>query len=376
MIYRAKFQNFKALRDVEVTFDSRLTVLVGPNGSGKSSVLEAIYQLCQGALVGTYPHGFHPGQGVLIGSNPQGFNPAALAECVSSGASLTQLRLEAIAKGPKDVEYEVLVAPPVKTPNQPHPFHHLPLVCTLTQRSGGSSKVWLNQPPPLEVTDPFRPATLLRLDAAKLAAASQPSSLPPVMQSDGAGLASALAYLALNQPERFQEIVTAFKQVIPIVNRIRFDKVQITGFGDLLLFDFRGAPGVKAAFVSQGTLFALGLLTVILGPQRPRIVLLDDLDHGLHPKAQMELVDVLRKLLDQYSDLQIIATSHSPYILDRLEPREVRMMALKDHGSAVCAPLTSHPEFERWKEAMSPGEFWSTFYEDWLTRKPEPQPAR
>jgi DNA repair exonuclease SbcCD ATPase subunit len=40
MIHRAKFQNFKALRDVEVTFDSRLTVIVGPNGSGKTSLLQ------------------------------------------------------------------------------------------------------------------------------------------------------------------------------------------------------------------------------------------------------------------------------------------------------------------------------------------------
>src|SRR5579859_3305801 len=47
MIHRAKFQNFKALRDVEVTFDSRLTVLVGPNGSGKSSVLQGIHYLTQ-----------------------------------------------------------------------------------------------------------------------------------------------------------------------------------------------------------------------------------------------------------------------------------------------------------------------------------------
>ena len=45
MIHRATFQNFKALRDVTVTFDRRLTVLVGPNGCGKSSVLKVIEYL-------------------------------------------------------------------------------------------------------------------------------------------------------------------------------------------------------------------------------------------------------------------------------------------------------------------------------------------
>src|SRR5436305_1424645 len=56
MITRAKFQNFKALRDVEITFDSRLTVLVGPNGSGKTSVLRAI------SLLGQVANGQQPGQ--------------------------------------------------------------------------------------------------------------------------------------------------------------------------------------------------------------------------------------------------------------------------------------------------------------------------
>jgi hypothetical protein len=48
---------------------------------------------------------------------------------------------------------------------------------------------------------------------------------------------------------------------------------------------------------------------------------------------------------------------------------------LNDDGSAMCKPLTDHPDFERWKESMSPGEFWSTFYEDWLTKTREPQPV-
>jgi hypothetical protein len=50
-------------------------------------------------------------------------------------------------------------------------------------------------------------------------------------------------------------------------------------------------------------------------------------------------------------------------------------MDLQSDGTAVCAPLTDHPEFERWKQAMSPGEFWGTFYENWLTNKPALQPA-
>jgi predicted ATPase len=190
------------------------------------------------------------------------------------------------------------------------------------------------------------------------------------LQPDGRGLASVLAYLALNQPEHFQTVVEAVRQVIPSILRLRFDKQQQGGFLDVLLFDFKGAAGIRATHASTGTLFALGLITAILGPNRPTVLLLDDIDHGLHPQAQSQLIAVLRRFLDLYSDLQIIATSHSPYILDQLAWNEVRVTSLDDDGSANCVPLTDHPNVEKWKDAMSPGEFWSHAGEEWVKKLP------
>ncbi|NPA97389.1 MAG: AAA family ATPase [Crenarchaeota archaeon] len=39
---RLRVRNFKSLRDVEIGFPSRVTILVGPNGSGKTALIEAI----------------------------------------------------------------------------------------------------------------------------------------------------------------------------------------------------------------------------------------------------------------------------------------------------------------------------------------------
>jgi len=223
--------------------------------------------------------------------------------------------------------------------------------------------------PPENAALPLGPAQLIRFDTTALASPTQPKGIPPSVQENGNGLAATLGYLALNQPEQFQAIVSEYKKVIRNVSRIRFNEQQQgNGTTKSLLFDFLGAPGVRASLVSSGTLYTLGLLTVILGPNQPRVILFDDLDHGLHPKAQMELIEVLRKLLDQYPDLQIIATSHSPYILDKLQPNEVRVMALNDDGSAACARLEDHPKYPMWKDSMSPGEFWSHAGEDWVKK--------
>jgi len=79
------------------------------------------------------------------------------------------------------------------------------------------------------------------------------------------------------------------------------------------------------------------------------------------------LIALLRRLLDADKDLQLIATTHSPYMLDSMDPKEVRMTLLRD-GATVCAGLTEHPDFEKWKDEMAPGEMWSLFGEKWLER--------
>lgn len=224
----------------------------------------------------------------------------------------------------------------------------------------------------------FDTSALVRFSAARLALPTVVRTYPPLIDGDGTGLAATLQHIRSKYSERYNAIEAAFKRVIPAVERVRFDKGYIPDagqYGDILLIDYTATKEVKAPHVSSGTLFALGILTVALGPDSPNVILLDDLDHGLHPKAQLELIEVFRELTNQNADLQIIATSHSPYILDRLEWNEVRVTTLNDDGSAVCKPLTDHPDYERWKDAMSPGEFWSHAGEEWVAKARRAEPA-
>jgi predicted ATP-binding protein involved in virulence len=41
-IHSIKIQNFRALEDIRVEFDSKVNVIVGPNAAGKTTILEAI----------------------------------------------------------------------------------------------------------------------------------------------------------------------------------------------------------------------------------------------------------------------------------------------------------------------------------------------
>jgi predicted ATPase len=363
MIHRARFQNYKALKAVEITFDSRLTVLVGPNGSGKTSVLRGIYWLCQLATGNNLSQ--QTASQIVQGLNttysgPTGEQFFELLDMTSGAETGIRFRTH-----PKERF----------NPGIPGSSSQDTSMTTLVRE--GQSKNWLpGSAMPFPGPLAFCPAEYIALNASKLAAPSNTTATPPPMQTDGSGLASLLGYFKYFDEPRFDQAVELFQKVIPQVTRIRMDRVAIGGgtLGEGLVFDMPNRRGVTASSMSDGTLYILGLIVKILDPQRPKTLLIDDIDHGFHPKAQLTIVELLHKLLEEIPDLQIIATSHSPYILDRLEWNEVRVTSLDDDGSAVVARLDDHPDFERWKDAMTPGEFWSTFYEDWATKlKPAAQ---
>ena len=55
-------------------------------------------------------------------------------------------------------------------------------------------------------------------------------------------------------------------------------------------------------------------------------------------------------------------------------PRRVPLAA-DEAGNVVIDGLTAHPDYDRWKDVMLPGEFWSTVGEKWLLDKKEPADA-
>jgi len=53
--------------------------------------------------------------------------------------------------------------------------------------------------------------------------------------------------------------------------------------------------------------------------------------------------------MDQHAGLQIVATSHSPYLIDELNDDEVWVLNLRDDGTAAAACLADHPDAERFR---------------------------
>ncbi len=364
MIRKIQIQNFKCLRDVDIDLE-RFTVFVGANGSGKTSVLEAVHNAVRAATGDPQKVFAHERHGDWVYT--RGGEGDLLIRCETNGGTFC-----------------VEASPPDGFPPLPEDL----------QKGRWEYRIlpWRQDlAAPLE---PARRLVFLHLNAAVMGQPSYSEENPPRVQYTGEGLASVLAFMALNDPRGFEELTAIARTLIPRLQRIRFRKATVHKTerefvkfgadtverrtrrpyqGELILFDFDNADNVSARTASEGTMLMLGLLTVLLGPTRPRILLLDDIEHGLHPLAQKQLVTVIGQLMQKFPDLQLLATAHSPYLLNHVAPEQVRIMAVGPDGHALCGRLIDHPKFPKWKDEMAPGELWSIFGEKWLAEK---EPAR
>ncbi|WP_437729953.1 AAA family ATPase [Sorangium sp. So ce1335] len=393
MIQQVSFTNFKSLRRVDAHL-GRFMVIVGPNGSGKTSILDGLHYLA------------HVTRSPLAQVMRGVFAPPSLKSRGSTGAM--RLALSGRFHG-VNAEVELTVECEDDANGSSHWLGKLARrwgdVIEETAETDRGSRHLKPEPlvasPPESVREHEHPemtelerelgsARKLRLDLEALAAPSYSEEETPHLATNGKDLASVLADAAGRSPEVFQWIQEAARRVIPTLERIRtrrakvhrreYQDVRIDGepilhsvdrfyWGQQLVLDFKGAPDVPAPLASEGTLLVIGLLTALWMEPRPRLLLLDDIDKALHPRAQEELVTQIRKILEMSPELQVIATSHSPYLLDHFDAQDVLLTALLPDGSTACARLTDHPDFDRWKSTTRSGELWSFVGEDWVAQQ-------
>jgi predicted ATPase len=324
MIETLSLQNFKVLRSVDVRLRP-LTLIVGPNSSGKSSLLRAL-----------------------------------------------DLGLRSLEDPPTDrhMSFYGLQSRVSDGPVELRLFVRLGRHCwDLTLLESGPAKLIGDDPVAFREEKYF--SAILDLDLKRLAAPSPEHQIIRTLPSDGSGLAWILAGLHLEAHGQFNEIFERLRAVVPTVQGLRIKRTTLEpkGVGYELLFDMKGGKGISAESVSEGTLMTLALLVVLAGPNPPGLVLIENLERGLHPKALRDLVDQIRLLQKQNPRLQVVATSHSPYLLDYLEADEILLTSLDEDGYASVKALSEHPEYDRWKDVMAPGEFWSTVGESWVVQK-------
>lgn len=350
MITQVHVQNVRVLRYLRLTLEP-LTVLVGPSGTGKSTVLKELRALCDilSPADGRPNERFQERMGRLSAAHVAG--PGQEARWTAWTTDEWQVLLKGAREGATS-SWQGLA---------------------LNLTKGMTSHCWTDVPHSVRAWPPpptaFTPrSALLTLQPHAIA---QPAPLLAPVLPDGSGISGLLADLAINTRQAFEAIERDLRAVVPQVRSLKVRPRPLDGgpgvAGHQIAVEMVGGGVIEAPRLSEGTQFALALLTIVHDPEGPGLVLIDDIDRGLHPAAQGRLIRAIREVQKGRPDLQIVCSSHSPYLLDLLEPKEVRILSLSPDGWAQCTPLAEHPEFERWRSMLRPGEIWMNLSETWET---------
>jgi predicted ATPase len=139
------------------------------------------------------------------------------------------------------------------------------------------------------------------------------------LTESGDNLPNVMQYLKEQHPERLKQILRTLSRRVPKLERVTS---EILADGRLLL-QIKDAPFEKpilAKWASDGTLKMLAYLTILYDPSPPQLVGIEEPENQLHPRLLPELAEECRHA----SNLtQLMVTTHSPYFLNGLQPKEV-----------------------------------------------------
>lgn len=137
----------------------------------------------------------------------------------------------------------------------------------------------------------------------------------------GSNLASALFNLKRADDDAFEALESDMSRCLTGLEGIELVQVGGSSISVVVQLHERGVTRpIDLADASFGTVRLLTLLTALHEPDPPALTVIEEVDHGLHPYALDILVDRMRAAS---SRTQIMVASHSPTLVNRLEPDEI-----------------------------------------------------
>ena len=87
----------------------------------------------------------------------------------------------------------------------------------------------------------------------------------------------------------------------------------------------KSGRGIESWESSDGSLRALAILVALETSDNGDTVIIEEPEQNLHPWAIRTLIDHMREVVEK-KNVQIIITTHSEHVLERVEAQEVRVV--------------------------------------------------
>ncbi len=175
-----------------------------------------------------------------------------------------------------------------------------------------------------------------------------------MLHPDARNLAAFLYYLENKRPDYFQNIQDTVKMVAPFFecfnlhpSRLNEEKIRLE-WKEIGSDDY-----FNASSLSDGTLRFICLATLLLQPNIPSIVLLDEPELGLHPYAISVLADLLESAAQRS---QVIVATQSVTLVNQFNPDHIIAMDREDSQSVFRR--LDQEDMSDWLDDYGLGDLW------------------
>ena len=146
-----------------------------------------------------------------------------------------------------------------------------------------------------------------------------------------------------DREDLFDLIETEFKRYVPEVEKLSLKTVG-DGIKQIQVREKGLSEPLPASALSEGTRIILAILTIIHQEKPPAMILLEDIDRGLHPRLFEYLAPLLRDIAVRH-DINIVATTHNPYLVDAMQDHKDSVIIVeKKDGASTLSTLASRLE--------------------------------
>lgn len=318
MLESVHIHDFGCVRDASLKL-TPLHALIGPNDSGKSTVLRAI-QAFAAAWIGDEREipGNASVEGVVAGS----------AVLFSRGESWLSH-----ASGGKES-------------GDPTRLRASPLFKALESKLGRAATVRFD-------ADSLRKPSQLVPDSAAL----------EFLSSRGEGLPGIYQAIQSRSDESFSKIKDGLRKLFPAVNNLRVPALSPSELTLEVVLNDSAKTRVPASHMSEGLLYYLGFAALPhIAPIS--ILLVEEPENGLHPARIREIVQLLRSLTSEVT--QVVMATHSPLVINELAPEEVSIVTRERSVGTRITPMQATPNFAARSKVYALGELWLSYADGML----------
>jgi len=175
-----------------------------------------------------------------------------------------------------------------------------------------------------------------------------------MLRPQAENLAAFLYWMQQKQPDCFANIRDTVRQIAPFFDEFRLAPSRLNESKIRLEWKEKGSDAYfNASALSDGTLRFMCLTTLLLQPELPAVMLLDEPELGLHPSA----IGIVADLLKAASvSSQVIVSTQSVTLVNQMSAQDI-IVVDREEGQSVFRRL-DETALKGWLAEYSVGELW------------------